>query len=473
MFFSIRFKIFIVIAAFFTIVISANMFYDLNKSKKQLTQYLENLNKSSAKLLHENVKSSFYNLDYTRTKNTINTFDNEYFKNIYILNKDGYIFAQRNVDEIFYEKFKDFDKLLKLDDKNKFLYFQPISITRKVIGYLVIENNNEIFEQINKEKKREILQIFTMLLIITILVSTIISIIITKPIFNIINSIKSLNQNKTFGFEHNDDEFGYLSREIEQNHKKIHDLNNTLEQRVYEEVEKNKQKDKLLQKQNLRASMGEMMDAIAHQWLQPLNVISLNTQELDLKLELGNIEDSDILDSCKNTQMQITHLSNTLNEFRSFFRSNKKTEDVLLKDLIETTLDLLKDEIISNKIIITIECSQEERVNIIPNEFKHILINLIGNAKDAFIENNIEDRKINIEIFDVNNKVIVNIQDNAGGIPKDIINRIFNANVTSKEEDKGTGIGLYMSKMIIEKIGGTIEVENIDGGACFTISLNT
>ncbi len=476
MFVSLKIKIFVIIAAFFTIVITSNMFYDLDRSEKQLSSYLVNLNKTSAKLLNENVKSNLYNMNYTNIKNTINSFDNEYFNNIYILMENGYIFAQRNSDEIVFEKFKDFDKLLKSNNKDSFVYFQPIKISNKIIGYLIIENNNDIFEKINSEKKSEILEIFIVLLIIIMLVSYVISVIIIKPLDDIIEKIKNSNPDETLKFDYSNDEFSYLTHEIENSHKKIQDLNKNLEKKVDVEVEKNIKKDKMLQDQDLRASLGEMMDAVAHQWMQPLNAISLISQELEFRLEFGTIKNEDISKSCSDTQKQVFHLSDTLKEFRSFFRTNKETENVLFKDLILKTVDLLKNDIISNKIEISIDCNQEEKVNIIPNEFKHVLINLISNAKDAFIQNSVEYRKIDIKIFDVelydnDKRVVVNIQDNAGGIPKDIIEHVFDANFTSKVEGNGSGIGLYMSKLIIEKIGGTIEVENRDEGACFIISL--
>jgi len=476
MFVSLKLKIFIVITTFFTVVLTINMFYDLNRTNNQFTQYLQNLNESSAKLLSANVKGALYNLNYTSTKNTIDTFDNEFFKNIYVLNENGYIFAQRNLNEISFESYENFDKLSQQLVELPFVYFQKLVFSNKTIGYLVIENDSKIVEEINREKEAEVFQIFIVLIIVTLGISFLISVIITKPIHKMIKILKNTDKNSSLNFEHSNDEFGYLSKTIEKNHNTVQELNKKLEEKVRDEVEKNTQKDQMLQSQGLRASMGEMMDAIAHQWVQPLNMIGLHSQDLAFKAELEGVNEKDVENSCSEIQNQIEHLTQTLDEFRSFFRLNKKPESVLFKKHIENTLALLKNDLISNKINVLVDCSQEEVVNIIPNEFKHVMINLITNAKDAFVENNVEYRSISIEIFDVemydkDKRVIVNIKDNAGGIASDIIENIFEANVTTKEEGKGTGIGLYMTKLIIEKIGGTIEVKNVEEGACFTISL--
>jgi len=469
MFFSIKLRVFIIITAFFTIVITANMFFDLKRSDKQLTQYLENLNKSTARVLSANIKGDLYNLNYTNVKNTINSFDNEYFKNIYVLNEYGYIFTQRNHDEIAFKAYENFDELSKKHERNPFIFFEEIKISNKIIGYLVIENNSKIFEAIHSEKKRDIFQVFLILLIVTVGLSYIVSIIITEPILKMINSIKKLDENQSLHLEHSKDEFGFLSRVIEDNHNRIKELNDNLESKVKQEVKKNRQKDKMLQDQDLKASIGGMMDAIAHQWKQPLSVISIIVQELEFNAEYSKVEQKDIKRASDETQIQVDHMIDTLDEFRSFFRGNKKTQSVKFKDLVESTLRLLKDDIHINQIHVSIDCNQEEKVNIIPNEFKHVLINIINNAKDAFIENKIKNRKIDIVIYEKDNNVIVNIQDNAGGIPIDIVDKIFEPNITTKEE--GTGIGLYMSKVIIEKIGGSIEVCNKNEGACFTMSL--
>ncbi|NQY95495.1 MAG: hypothetical protein HRT43_15115, partial [Campylobacteraceae bacterium] len=338
MFFSLKFKVFLLITGFFVFVLIGHMFYDINKSKKELIQYFDNLNKSSGKLLNQSIKSNLYNLNFTNVKNTLSNYDNEYFENIYILTKDGYIFAERNSDQIVYKIFDDFDVILESGNKDPLRFIQAISFINKTIGYLVIENKSEIYERIIEKEKNEIFEFSLILMLVILLLASIISIIITKPIDNIIKSIKDLNEKEIPSFKYRNDEFGFLTNEIVQSHTKIQELNESLESKVKEELEKNKDKDTLIQSQGLRASMGEMMDAIAHQWVQPLNMIGLKSQALAFKVEMQTVSSEDILKSCSDIDIQLEHLTNTLDEFRSFFRLNKKTENVIFKDLIEETL---------------------------------------------------------------------------------------------------------------------------------------
>jgi signal transduction histidine kinase len=129
----------------------------------------------------------------------------------------------------------------------------------------------------------------------------------------------------------------------------------------------------------------------------------------------------------------------------------------------------MKDELIKGQITVNIEGDENLQVNIIPNQFKHVLINLISNSRDAFKENNIKKRLINFVIENENNKPTLKVYDNAGGAKQEVIDNIFEANFTTKEIGKGTGIGLYMTKLIIDKIDGKIEAYNYEDGLCFKI----
>ncbi|SFV51469.1 PUTATIVE TWO-COMPONENT SENSOR [hydrothermal vent metagenome] len=242
---------------------------------------------------------------------------------------------------------------------------------------------------------------------------------------------------------------------------------NNLEKKVQEEITKRKHKEEILLQQSKMASMGEMIDAIAHQWKQPLSVISAQVAHLMLQFQLDMLNEESLKSFEKNITNQIEHMNNTLNEFRSFFRPSKDATFFEVKKMIESTLLLVKDEFIKKNIEITVQCEDNFELFGFENEFKHLVLNIINNAKDAFVERDIKDRKIVINCLrDKENKTI-EIVDNAGGIPEDIIDKIFKANVTTKEADKGTGIGLYMSAQIAQKHHGTLSVENLKDGAKF------
>jgi len=260
--------------------------------------------------------------------------------------------------------------------------------------------------------------------------------------------------------------------ELEEAHWKLDQYKDRLEKRVQEEMENVSRKDNLLKEQSRLAAMGEMVDAIAHQWKQPLNAISMAA---DLIKSDPNddftFKASEVNEMSSIIHHQIDHMTTTLSEFRSFFRPTKKSSDFSLAKCIDSVKVLLKDELTKNQI----EIQQREQDDIIingyENEFKHLILNLINNAKDAFIENEIKKRVIAIGYNETDEYILLQVVDNAGGIPKEIIDDIFHPNVTTKGDKEGTGIGLYMSSQIAQKHHGKLSVQNTKDGARFTLTL--
>ncbi|WP_200414241.1 cache domain-containing protein [Arcobacter sp. FWKO B] len=229
--------------------------------------------------------------------------------------------------------------------------------------------------------------------------------------------------------------------------------------------------DMILHRQSKAAALGEMIDAIGHQWKTPLSIIRLYAQDIGYILKTdNNIDKKELLFYLNKILFQTEHLNETIDSFREFFRPLSNIEDVILKELIDNTLVIVKDEMIQYNIIPSITGDFDTKVCLVPNEFKHVILNLIKNSKDAFIENNTKDRVINFHIKQLNvNEIELQISDNAGGIPKNVIEHIFEPNFSIKSQDIGTGIGLYISKQILDKIGAEINVENIDNGTKFII----
>lgn len=256
--------------------------------------------------------------------------------------------------------------------------------------------------------------------------------------------------------------------------KENQEYKNYLEHKVDEQISLLRRKDKILQLQSKHAAMGEMIDAIAHQWKQPIHMIKMNTELLGFDYDDGVLNKKTIEEFQGKTYSYIDHILSTLEEFRRFLRPDKKTMHFNAKNAIDSVLLLLKDELVKYNIEVNIKVENDIEIDAIENEFKHVILNIINNAKDAFVDNDIlEQREINIILKDEKKLHTIFVCDNAGGIPENIINTVFDANMTTKDESKGTGIGLYMSKQIIEKIGGEISVENIKNGVCFKISLKS
>ncbi|WP_320033423.1 HAMP domain-containing sensor histidine kinase [Halarcobacter sp.] len=250
--------------------------------------------------------------------------------------------------------------------------------------------------------------------------------------------------------------------------EELDEYKNNLEKKVTEEIEKREKNEKILLEQSKFAAMGEMIDAIAHQWAQPLGILNLKLSMLDLDYKSGQIDDKYIDDFQKKMADVIEHMNTTLNEFRTFFRPNKEQSYFNTREMIDKVLMFIKDEFIKYKIDIEIQEINNFEIMGIENEFKHILLNILNNSKDAFVLKDIKNRKIIIKIYQEDNLNILEISDNAGGIKEDIIDEIFKSNFTTKKE-KGTGIGLYMSCQIAKKNNTRLSAKNIKDGAMFTL----
>jgi len=233
-----------------------------------------------------------------------------------------------------------------------------------------------------------------------------------------------------------------------------------------------RQKDFLLIAQNRLAAMGEMIDNIAHQWRTPLNTLGLSIQQLLLSREHGELSREFLEESVGKSMELINHMSQTVDDFRNFFNPDKKKVDFKVHDIVVKALSLLERHSTSQKVAINVIENNGSHITGYPNEFLQAVFNILVNAVDALTERKTLDPKITVTIGVEEKKAVVAIADNAGGIPEEIINRIFAPHFTTKGPAKGTGIGLYMSKAIIEKnIGGTLTVRNIPGGVEFRIKI--
>jgi len=241
-----------------------------------------------------------------------------------------------------------------------------------------------------------------------------------------------------------------------------------LKQKIKEALEENTKQLQTLQQQSKMASMGEMIGAIAHQWRQPLNELSLSIQNLKYDYMENKLDEQFIKDFINENKRVIKFMSNTIDDFRSFFRVDKEKIDFKVKEITESVISMQSAQLNDHNITVRLE-GEEFIYNGFQSEYQQVILNIINNAKDAFDENHIDNPIIDIKLYDKT----ITIQDNAGGISEDIIGRVFEPYFTMKEQGKGTGMGLYMSKMIIENnMGGILKVENRDDGACFIIEFN-
>ena len=245
-------------------------------------------------------------------------------------------------------------------------------------------------------------------------------------------------------------------------------FNAKLEKKIREAIEQTQLKDQQLLDQSRLAQMGEMISMIAHQWRQPLSAIGSVSISLNLSARMNKLDKKIVIEKTDKISTYVQHLSRTIDDFRDFFKPNKTKSNVTYNEIINSTLDIIEVSIINNNIKIIKDLNSEIILHTYPNDLKQVILNILKNAKDALLENNIHNPYIKISTYDN----ILTISDNAGGIKHDIIDKIFDPYFSTKSEKNGTGLGLYMSKMIIEEhCGGTISVLNSDEGAVFKIEL--
>jgi signal transduction histidine kinase len=337
-------------------------------------------------------------------------------------------------------------------------------------GGVYIDEISEVIKQKREEKQKhqeeDIQKILTVSFVLLIIIA-IFSLVITRSINSIFKKYKLRVESKKRKLEEFNQELESL---VNQKTSELQELNKDLEKRVEDELRKNREKDEILIMQSRLASMGEMISNIAHQWRQPLNKISLilNNMRIDKALN-SNIDEEKYFKSIEET---LSYMSHTIDDFRHFFTSAEEARPFDIKTAIEQSLSIVDVSLQDKNIRLDLSLEKNDYVLGIDTEFSQVLINILNNAKDVLLSNNIKEPYIKIEQSIVDNESIVKICDNGTGIDEEIIHKIFDPYFTTKHKNQGTGIGLYMSKNIIEKkMNGTLNVENDEHGACFIIKI--
>ena len=223
-----------------------------------------------------------------------------------------------------------------------------------------------------------------------------------------------------------------------------------------------REKDIILIQQSKMAAMGEMIDNIAHQWKQPLNLISLSNGLIKLSQEYEMIASKqEVLEAIDHIDNEVKHLSTTIDDFRNFFKPDKTKREFLIENCIASLIILIQSRLKKQSIQIIKKISTS-KICSIENELVQVLMNIVNNAIDALGERPLDSKYICIETYKEKESLYISIKDNAGGIPLEIQEQIFESRFTTKEEGKGTGIGLYMSRQIMESLGGTLICENVE-----------
>ena len=237
-------------------------------------------------------------------------------------------------------------------------------------------------------------------------------------------------------------------------------------------VEALREKEQLLIQQSRLAAMGEMIGNIAHQWRQPLNLLGLTAQQLLLLYDLGEFDRAILAENVQKEMEIIQHMSQTIDDFRDYFQPDKEKCDFKVREVVANTLSLLSGSLQGLHIGVEIIAQDDPIIHGYPNEFAQVLLNIVINAKDILMEREIEHPKVTITTFSAGGSAVVTVADNGGGIPEEVVGKVFDPYFTTKGPQRGTGVGLFMSKNIIEKnMGGKLSVRNLDDGAEFRVEV--
>ncbi|WP_419770267.1 MAG: sensor histidine kinase [Candidatus Marinarcus sp.] len=261
----------------------------------------------------------------------------------------------------------------------------------------------------------------------------------------------------------------YITK-VQDEERKLKNLNETLASKVALGIEEGKRKDKAILEQSKLAKMGSMISMIAHQWRQPLSELSGILMELETATRFKKVNEKHIFYSIEKSNAMIEFMSNTIDDFRNFYKPDKKKEYFLISHACKKALNLVDATLHNLSIDLTFDLKHDKKIFGYPTEYSQVILNLISNAKDILVEKEIKSPKIHITIESKGLQSIVTIKDNAGGITEENLDMIFDPYYSTKESSKGTGLGLYISKLIIERnMGGELSVENDQEGAVFKI----
>ncbi|WP_026841287.1 PAS domain-containing sensor histidine kinase [Citrifermentans bremense] len=259
---------------------------------------------------------------------------------------------------------------------------------------------------------------------------------------------------------------------LRESEQKYRQLSEALELRVQQAVDELRQKDKMLIMQGRQAVMGEMLSNIAHQWRQPLNMLALLVQDVQLTHRQTGLSEEFICENVRRSMEIIQQMSQTIDDFRYFYRPDREKLEFTVSEPLDKALALLNGSLRIHSIEIQVLKTGEPAIKGYLGEFVQVLLNILINARDALIASRAASPLITVRLYEEGGETVVSIADNAGGIPEEIKEKIFEPYFTTKGPDQGTGIGLFMCKTIIEKsMNGRLCARNSSEGAEFVITV--
>ncbi len=342
--------------------------------------------------------------------------------------------------------------------KKNFSVTKKIKDNNRILGKLYITVDlNPLHKELKQYAITTILTEFIKIFFIAFLIIFIIRQLLTNNLEKMANYAKQLtldNLNKPLSIKSDSTNTNQNELDI------VCDSVNTMRVNLLEQLQKSRQKDHILAHQSKMAAMGEMIGNIAHQWRQPLSVISTTSTGIKFQKELGLLKEEDIITSMDTITKSAKYLSSTIDDFRDFFKPTKEKTYFNIDDAINKALSIISHQYYNHSITIF---KNIESISIygFENELVQVLINILNNAKDALVAQKQKDNLVFIDVNLENQNVVIKIKDNARGIPQDTLSRVFEPYFTTKDQSQGTGIGLYICEEVIKKhMNGSIYVNN-------------
>ena len=433
--------------------VNRNKNLDEKELKKEMLKYIETIRygKHGYIWVHN---TSYYLLAHPFRQDNIGIFDIE------LKDAMGTLITKKFIDETIKKpegKFIEYywQKPKEVHFSKKLGFFKLYEKYNWVIGTgLYIDDiQNSIFEskKLLEERINKYIRLVVIISFLVILLIGFISFLMSKKITAVFTRYKDNVKKKEFLLE---------------------DLNKNLELKIKKAIKDEKKKDRAMFHQSRLARMGTMLSMIAHQWRQPLSEVSSILMELETANKFKKVDSSMIKQSVKDSNTLICFMSNTIDDFRNFFKPDKEKVDFFIDEACFEAIILVDASIKNFDITLIKDIEENCTIKGYKREFAQVMLNLISNAKDALVHRKVLNPFIKITLDKKDETVIITVEDNAGGIKEAYVSNIFDPYFTTKESLKGSGLGLYMSKMIIEKnMDGELKFENTNDGALFTIIL--
>ncbi len=352
---------------------------------------------------------------------------------------------EKGYSYVIYKHSKSDNK--SINKKLTYFYYDK-TLNWIITSSVFLDEVNSTIDERNNKLKLEIDEIIKSSIILTLIVSFLVGLISILFSRNITNQI-AYTKDK-------------LEEKVKEKTNLLNDLNENLEQRIIIEVEKNKTIQAQLYKSEKMASMGEMIGNIAHQWRQPLSVISTASTGIIMEKQFGLLNEDKLIDSCTTINMHAQYLSKTIDDFKNFIKGDRIKQDFNLKASVESFLNLVKGSIKNHNIKMILDIKEDIVMDGYENELIQCFMNIFNNAKDILKERLSENRIVFFKTEMINDKVVIKITDNAGGIPEKILPKIFDPYFTTKHKSQGTGLGLHMTyNLVVDGMNGNIEAKNV------------